>query len=297
MNHLPFNKPQLLQLEEKIFEDNYLEVFLYRLDVIHENLGGNKYFKLKYNLEQAKKLEKNTLITLGGAYSNHIFATASAGKIYNFKTIGIIRGEENLPLNPTLAHAHTQGMELIYLNRTDFRNLKSQDSENYWQEKFGENVYFLPEGGANIWAVKGCTEIMNDCEINPDFICLACGTGGTLAGLSIGSKTSKIIGFPVLKGGEFIENDCLALANQYFSYFDISPKKLNFELQTDYHFGGYAKTNSTLKDFIHFFDDKYRIKLDEVYTAKCISGVYDLASKKYFPPKTKIVILHTQRML
>ncbi|TAG85945.1 MAG: pyridoxal-phosphate dependent enzyme [Bacteroidetes bacterium] len=294
---MTLNSPELLQLKENIFEENNIEVFLYRLETIHENLGGNKYFKLKYNLEEAKKQQKNTILTFGGAYSNHIFATASAGNIFDFKTIGIIRGEETLPLNPTLTHAKEQGMNIVYCDRTSFKTLKLPSSSEYWQQKMGENIYFLPEGGANIWAVKGCAEIMNDCSIKPDFVCLPCGTGGTLAGVIVGNNDAKIIGFPVLKGGDFIENDCIALIKDYFSYFDIAQKKTNFELQTNYHFGGYAKTNVILKTFMTQFYEKYNIVLDEVYTAKCIFGVYDLATKKYFPPKTKILIINTQRNL
>lgn len=297
MNNFITQLPQLLTLNEKIMEEKEVEVFLYRLETIHEKLGGNKYFKLKYNLKEAKKQNKTTLLTFGGAYSNHIFATASAGKLFGFETIGIIRGEEHLPLNPILSHAKNEGMKLIYLNRTDFRTLKSEDKKVYWQEKLGNDVYFLPEGGANIWAVKGCTEMMQNCALSPDFICLPCGTGGTLAGVSIGSPTPKIIGFPVLKGGDFIDNDCNTLIEKYFDFFSLPKIKTNFELITNYHFGGYAKSNLELKEFMQSFYDKYQIKLDEVYTSKCIYGVYDLIAKDYFPKKTKIVIINTQRML
>lgn len=297
MNNFITQLPQLLTLKEKIMEEKEVEVFLYRLETIHEKLGGNKYFKLKYNLEEAKKQNKTTLLTFGGAYSNHIFATASAGKLFGFETIGIIRGEEHLPLNPILSHAKNEGMKLIYLNRTDFRTLKSEDKKAYWQEKLGNDVYFLPEGGANIWAVKGCAEMMQNCTLAPDFVCLPCGTGGTLAGVSIGNPTSKIIGFPVLKGGDFINNDCNVFIEKYFDFFSLSKIKTNFELITNYHFGGYAKSNLELKGFMQSFYDKYQIKLDEVYTAKCIYGVYDLIAKDYFPKKTKIVIINTQRML
>jgi 1-aminocyclopropane-1-carboxylate deaminase len=259
-------------------------VVMRREDLIHPFISGNKYRKLKYNLQKAKKLNKNTLLTFGGAYSNHIAATAYAGKSYGFKTIGVIRGEElkdKVASNPTLKFAKSCGMQFKFVSREDYRH----KSENNFIEKLRaefSDFYLIPEGGTNQLAVKGCEEILNIDDEGFDFICCCVGTGGTISGLINASKShQKILGFPALKG-DFIREDIRKFA-----------KKENWDLITDYHFGGYGKIKPELITFINNFKRKYNIPLDPVYTGKMMYGIFDLIEKQFFPKDSKILAIHT----
>ena len=235
-----------------------------------------------------KKQSKDTLLTFGGAYSNHIYATASAGKLFNFKTIGLIRGEEHLPLNPTLEFAVWNGMELHYVSRTNYRKRYDDDFIEEVYKNFGD-IYLIPEGGTNLLALKGAAEIIEDINIDYDYICSACGTGGTLAGIVSGLNGRKeAVGFPVLKGASFLNRNIGNLITAYCSKsFD------NWQLFLDYHFGGYAKINRRLIDFISEFEKLNGIKLDPVYTGKMMYGIYDLISKEYFKSGSTIIAIHT----
>ena len=251
-------------------------------------MSGNKWHKLKYNLQEARKLGKDTLLTFGGAYSNHIYAVAAAGKLFNFKTIGIIRGEEHLPLNPTLSFAKEKGMELHYLDRTSYRKKSSLEIINKLQEKFGD-FYLLPEGGTNELAVRGCSEIINQIEIEFDYICCPCGTGGTLAGLISGLNGNKIaLGFAVLKGASFLKENVRSLLQNS----NRSPLQ-NWDINLDYHFGGYARANSVLMGFVNQFTSLTNIPIEPIYTGKMLYGIYDLVSKGYFKEGSCIIAIHT----
>ncbi|MDB9378766.1 1-aminocyclopropane-1-carboxylate deaminase/D-cysteine desulfhydrase, partial [Nodularia sphaerocarpa] len=235
-----FFLPPLTQpIENEITRRAGVELSVLRLDSMHPLVNGNKWFKLKYNLLEAKQQNLTTLLTFGGAYSNHIFATAAAGHLFGFRTIGVIRGEERLPLNPTLSFATQQGMQLVYLNRETYRQKHTEDFHG-----FGE-VLIIPEGGSNLNGVRGCTEIVSDAG-DFDTICLACGTGTTLAGIALSlNQGQRVIGFPVLKKGEFLAQE---IDNLLRNYLDSGLPALNsspapWELMCDYHFGGYAKVN------------------------------------------------------
>ena len=262
-----------------------VHLFIKRLDLNHKHISGNKWFKLKYNIEEAKKQQKKTLLTFGGAYSNHIAATAAAGKEFGFNTIGIIRGEKYSPLNPTLQFSQDSGMELHYIPREDYKN----KADHHFIEKLHKQLgdfYLLPEGGANTLAVKGCSEIVADIDINFDFVCCSCGTGTTLAGLILSLKENQqAIGFSSLKGGEFLENE----VNKYIG----SSASKNWHINLDYHFGGYAKTNNELGSFIKNFEKQNKIPLDFIYTGKMIYGIYDLIKKGFFKKGTIIIAIHT----
>ncbi|WP_426064105.1 1-aminocyclopropane-1-carboxylate deaminase/D-cysteine desulfhydrase [Flavobacterium sp. DSP2-3-1] len=263
---------------------NFISVQIKREDLIHPFVSGNKFRKLKYNLLQAKVENQETLLTFGGAFSNHIAAVAFAGNEKGFKTIGIIRGDElsgKVSENPTLLFAQNCGMQLEFISREDYR-LKSEGSflENL-KQKFGR-FYCIPEGGTNDLAIKGCEEILTPEDADFDYICCSIGTGGTISGI-INSVLphQKVLGFPALKGdflkGEirnFVQND-------------------NWELVTDYHFGGYAKVNEELIVFINHFYLENQIPLDPIYTGKMVFGVIDLIKKNYFPAKSKILLIHT----
>lgn len=252
--------------------------------LIHPIVSGNKYRKLNYILREARKLNQNTLLTFGGAYSNHISAVAAAGKEYKFHTIGIIRGEElvsKIQSNPTLKFAQECGMELKFVSRDEYRNKSMDAFRESLKEEFG-NFYLIPEGGTNALAVKGCEEILTEDDSVFDYVCCSVGTGGTISGLINSSlPNQKILGFPALKGN-FLKEEIAKFAT-----------KSNWELIEDYHFGGYAKINGELISFINEFKLNYNIPLDPVYTGKMMYGIFDLMEKGHFPKHSKILAIHT----
>lgn len=267
----------------KISNPNF-SLFIRREDLIHPFISGNKFRKLKYNLVQAKAENHETLLTFGGAFSNHIAATAFAGKEYGFKTIGIIRGDElesKILINPTLKFAQDCGMQFEFVTRENYRHKTEKEFIENLKHKFGK-FYYIPEGGTNEFAVQGCAEVLTKEDSEYDFVCCAVGTGGTISGL-INSCLShqKVLGFPVLKGDflndeirKFVQND-------------------NWELIPDYHFGGYGKVNPELIAFINEFYEKNQIPLDPIYTGKMVFGVMDLINANYFPDDSKILLIHT----
>ena len=284
------------QITDPILEASGISLFLKRLDLTHPKISGNKWYKLKYNLLEAKKQNKNTLLTFGGAFSNHIVAVAAAGKELGFKTIGIIRGERTLPLNKVLSFAEECGMQLEYISREDYRK---KEDQKFIDEFFllpsgeaGRGVYLIPEGGSNLLAVKGCVEILNEEDRQYNYICCACGTGATLAGIILSLKADqRAIGFSILKG----ENTLSEKVKDWIN--DSNTTKNNWEINTQYHFGGYAKHAPELLNFIDTFRSQHNIQLDPVYTGKMMAGIYDLISKKYFPKGSKILAIHTGGVL
>ncbi len=270
-------------------EEKKVELFIKREDLIHPFVSGNKFRKLKYNLLEAKKLKKKALLTFGGAYSNHVVATAVAGKLAGFKTFGIIRGDEltknlkqTLEENATLREAHENGMKLQFVTREQYRQKSSFGFIEKMKNKWGD-FYLIPEGGTNCLAVDGCEEILIDEDSKFDYICSAVGTGGTISGLINSSKKhQKIIGFPALKGN-FLSEEIRKF---------ISRKK-NWSLQKAYHFGGYAKHTEELIDFINTFKEETGVLLDPVYTGKMLFGILDLVQKDTFAEGSKILAIHT----
>jgi len=261
-----------------------IEVYVKREDVLNSEISGNKFRKLKYNLVEARNLGFTKLLTFGGAYSNHIASVAAAGKEFGFETIGVIRGEElqeKYLENPTLKKASENKMQFEFVTRTQYRDKNNLAFLDQLKEKFGV-FYLIPEGGTNKLAVKGCKEILTDDDKMFDFICCAVGTGGTISGIINSLKPhQKAIGFSALKG-DFLKEDIQKYA-----------ENSQWDLVTDYHFGGYAKINDELKQFMKQFFKKYLISLDPVYTSKTFFGVIDLISKGYFKPDSKILIIHT----
>ncbi|WP_299825852.1 pyridoxal-phosphate dependent enzyme [uncultured Pontibacter sp.] len=278
----------LQKLQDPLLEEHGITLWIKREDLLHPHISGNKWRKLKYNLQAAQEQQKSTLLTFGGAYSNHIAATAAAGKEYGFKTIGIIRGEEHLPLNPTLSFASSCGMALHYISREKY---KLKHDSNFLQELATQfnNPCIIPEGGTNNLAVKGCTEIIEDIAIEYDYLCCASGTGGTIAGIIAGlAGEKKVLGFPALKGGEFLQQEIEELVQNYSGH-----KYSNWQLITDYHFGGYAKVKPELLSFMKQFQEQHAIPLEPVYTGKMMYGLFDLIQKGYFERGTTIVAVHT----
>lgn len=279
-------QPQQASFNQKINVPNNfgIEVYVKREDVLHSEISGNKFRKLKYNLTEAQDLGFTKLLTFGGAYSNHIAAVAAAGKEFDFETIGVIRGEElqeKYLENPTLKKASENGMQFEFVTRTQYRDKNNVAFLDALKNKFGA-FYLIPEGGTNALAVKGCEEILTDNDEIFDFICCAVGTGGTISGIINSLKPhQKAIGFPALKG-DFLQEDIKKYA-----------KNSQWNLVTNYHFGGYAKINDELKQFMKQFFKKYLISLDPIYTSKTFFGVISLISKGYFKPDSKILLIHT----
>ena len=278
--------PQQESFNQQIdFENLYkIELYIKREDVLHDEISGNKFRKLKYNLEEAKRLGHTKLLTFGGAYSNHIAAVAAAGRDFGFETIGIIRGEELAEKyleNLTLKKASENGMQFYFVTRTQYRDKTNPDFLAELNQQFG-NLYLIPEGGTNELAVKGCEEILTEEDKMFDFICCAVGTGGTISGIINSLKPhQKALGFPALKG-DFLFDEIQKYA-----------KNDQWDLITDYHVGGYAKVNDELKSFIFSFTDKHSIPLEPIYTGKMLFGITELINKGYFPKNSKILAVHT----
>lgn len=267
-----------------LIEDFGIELSIKPEYLNHQFISGNKLRKLNYNLRFVQGNNQDTLLTFGGAFSNHIAATSYAGKIANVRTIGVIRGDElkgNYEGNPTLEFARKNGMEFKFVSRSEYKLKQTQGYIKELRKEFGD-IYILPEGGTNELAVRGCEEILTVEDQNFDFICCPVGTGGTISGLINASvKDQKVLGFPALKG------DFLSKEIQNFS------KRINWELICEYHFGGYAKINKQLIEFINKFKADFNIPLDPVYTGKMMFGILDMIENKKFPSDSKILAIHT----
>ncbi|ATA68865.1 1-aminocyclopropane-1-carboxylate deaminase [Capnocytophaga cynodegmi] len=264
---------------------NGISLHIKREDKNHHFVSGNKLRKLKYNILQAQKEGKTQLLTFGGAYSNHIAATAAAGQLMGLKTIGIIRGEElrsKIDENPTLSFAQKCGMDFQFISRENYRLKHTNEFLHQLKKHYGSDTYIVPEGGTNEFAVKGCEEILTEQDSKFDVICSAVGTGGTISGLINSSFAHQIVlGFPALKG-EFLSD----VIKQYTS-------KTNWRLIHDYNFGGYAKVSDELISFLNNFNKKTGISLDPIYTGKMIFAIFALSNKNFFKPNTKILAIHT----
>lgn len=269
----------------EIIFPNGIELYVKRDDLLHPVISGNKFRKLKYNLQQAKFLGHTKLLTFGGAFSNHIVAVAGAGLSLGFETFGVIRGEElidKINENPSLKCAQQNGMKFHFVDRTTYRDKSDKKFMESLHDLYGD-FYLIPEGGTNELAVKGCEEILTTIDKSTfDYVCTAVGTGGTIAGI-INSSTEKqqIIGFSSLKG------DFLSDVIRNFV------QKENWNVNCDYHFGGYGKMTDELIGFLNAFYKQTNVPLDPVYTGKMMYGILDLIQKDYFPPKSKILAIHT----
>jgi 1-aminocyclopropane-1-carboxylate deaminase len=259
-------------------------IWIKRLDQIHPFVNGNKWFKLKYNLEFALRLSTPRILSFGGSHSNHIYSLSAAGKILGIKTIGIIRGESKG--SSTLDFARANGMDLHFVSRDEYKNKELDISINQLHIKFGE-FHLVPEGASNAEGVQGCEEILAEEDLEYDVICLACGTASTLAGIVRKAGLSqKIYGISALKGGDFLRAEALQFLQPEKKYAD-------FEIITDYHFGGYAKWNSELIQFIREMFIQHQLPLDQVYTGKMLFGLKDLIEKGLIRSDQKVLCIHT----
>ena len=260
------------------------EISIKRLDLVHPHISGNKFFKLKYNLLSAQQQGYKKLLTFGGAYSNHIAATAYAAQLFGFESLGIIRGEElaSKPLNTTLNTAQQFGMQLQFMTREAYRQKQSPTYLAQLQQDYPD-YYVIPEGGTNPLAIQGCSEILSDTDReNYDLICCAVGTGGTIAGLIEASHSQQhLLGFSALKGN-FLSRELEQLT-----------EKRNWQITDQYCCGGYAKTTPELLQFIRTFEQQYNIPLEQIYTGKMLLGLIDLIQQGTFPKDHRILVIHS----
>ncbi len=282
------------QLSHTLFEQHGVEVLIKREDLLHELVSGNKWRKLKYNLAAARDLGMECILTFGGAYSNHLYATAAACSALGFDSIGVVRGDPVFPLNPTLDFAVKRGMALHYISRKDYREKDNNGILQKLHEQYS-HAYILPEGGSNVLGIRGCMEILSEVNEPFDVVAVPCGTGSTLTGLVLSLKEHQsAIGFSAMKGGGFIQdqviNQLQAILEEPFPDSELVG---SFMIETGYHFGGYGKYTQELSDFMLQFYYDHQIKLEPIYTAKMAYGIYDLIRKKTFPRGTRILMVHT----
>ncbi|MEJ3742220.1 pyridoxal-phosphate dependent enzyme [Actinomycetes bacterium KLBMP 9797] len=300
-----------------------VRVYLKRDDLIHPELPGNKWRKLKYNLAAAAEQGHRTLLTFGGAYSNHVRAVAAAGHYFGFATVGVIRGEEHLPLNPVLSYSVAREMRLVYLDRTAYRARRESSVIDGLRRQYGD-FYLIPEGGSNALALRGCAELPGEIPFAFDHLCCAAGTGGTLAGLAIGLSGSeraagltggqrgvgfsmaqrgvgfsgaqraaglgaggRAIGFSALKGGGFLADEVRRLQRETGHVTD------NWSIETGFHCGGYARRTAALDAFVEDFRERHGVALDWVYVAKMMYGVFALVRDGRFTPGSVVVAVVT----
>ncbi|WP_333874201.1 1-aminocyclopropane-1-carboxylate deaminase/D-cysteine desulfhydrase [Methylobacter sp.] len=279
-----FNPSILTKIHDPLLAQYQIELWMKRDDLLHPVISGNKWRKLKYILDHALSVGANTLISMGGAYSNHLHALAYAGKVLGLKTIGLVRGEQPEILTPTLQDMTKWGMSLEFVSRTEYRQLRRYKN---WHDLPGLKPwqYWLPEGGAQTLALKGVGELVTEVEIPYDTICVPCGTGTTLAGIieAVPEQTS-VLGFAALKNAGFLTEEVRSVLSQSCN---------NWQINLDYHFGGFAKINAGLNAFIEDFELKTTIPLEPIYTGKMMYAVYDLIKKHYFRPGQRIIAVHT----
>lgn len=271
-------------LVDPLFEKKKLTISIKRDDLIHPEVMGNKWRKLKYNLVEARSGKYAGLLTFGGAFSNHIAATAAACRINEIPSVGIIRGEElTSESNHTLQKATADGMQLRFVSRKIYSIFR--DNPDLLRSEYPQH-FIVPEGGTNEFAVKGVSEIWLELDVQYDYMICPFGTGGTMAGLLSGRKETKVIGVSALKGG-FANEELQTLLRRFQIH---NP---HFEIWDDYHFGGYGRASSELLGFMDSLEKKLNIPLEPVYTAKMFFGVYDKIQENYFPENSKILILHS----
>lgn len=282
-----FSRALLIErLHHPQFDPYNYQVFIKREDLVHSYMNGNKWRKLKYNIQEFKESRFSCILSFGGAYSNHLAALSFASVYHSFKLIMIVRGERPEKLSPTLAYAIECGVELVFISRTEYR--KRYDSDWLQQLSLKYNAFIIPEGGSNIAGVRGCMEIVNDLPQNYNYILVASATGGTLAGISAScNDETKCIGVSVLNDNNSIEDAILYFHDQ------LNIKRNNFTVLHEYALGGYAKSNRELLEFMNDFNTDYRVPIEPVYTGKLFYALFDLIRKNVFENNSKILLIHT----
>jgi 1-aminocyclopropane-1-carboxylate deaminase len=276
------------EIRDDLLSHSGVRLLLKRDDLIHPDIPGNKWRKLKYNLQAASRDGKHTLLTFGGAFSNHLRATAAAGAGLGLETVGVVRGEEHLPLNPVLAYAQRCGMRLTYLDRMTYRAKRDPAVLTALRQEFGD-FYLLPEGGSNALAVRGCAEIPPEIDRAFDVICCPVGTGGTLAGVAAGLRPGqRAVGFAVLKRAQFLAAEVEDLQREALGA--VTP---NWSIEYGFHGGGYARSTPALRAFCAEFGERHGLRPDLIYVGKMLHGLYALIAAGRFAAGTRIVALIT----
>lgn len=275
------------QLSGSLLEEKGIQLFIKREDLFFPAIPGNKWRKLKYNVAFAQENGYEHIVSFGGAFSNHLSALAKAGKLFGIKTTGIVRGELPSPLNSTLAQARVDGMHLLSVDRATYKTYTQNDDWTALKALY-PSAYFIPEGGTNMLALKGCEEIVIESMMEYDYWCCPVGTGGTISGiLSALDGKQQVLAFPALKG-DFLQHQINKLTKAY-----TGECYTNYSVLSNYHFGGYAKYKPELIDFMLDFYAQHKIPLDPIYTGKMIYGIMDLMAMDFFPQGSRIVAVHT----
>lgn len=282
------------QLNDSLFEQKGITVSVLREDLLHPDISGNKWRKLKYNLMRAEQKQCKAMLTFGGAFSNHIAATAAAGKTFGFKTIGIIRGEEADLSNPTLAYALVCGMEIYCVSRAEYERKNETAYRHELRQRFG-NIWIVPEGGSNYEGVNGCTEILGAHTQDFNKIAVSCGTGTTTAGVALSLQShQQLLGFPALKGKGYLRKEVFQHLKWFLMDDTLAEEYLeDVEFNEDYHFGGFGKMDPTLVQFMNNFYQKHGFRLDGLYTGKMFFGLYELIQADSFQRGDKLLVIHT----
>ncbi|WP_435604138.1 1-aminocyclopropane-1-carboxylate deaminase/D-cysteine desulfhydrase [Streptomyces sp. bgisy130] len=280
------------EIEDAPFARRGVRLLLKRDDLIHPELPGNKWRKLAPNLRAAAAAGERALLTFGGAYSNHLRATAAAGRLLGFATIGVVRGDElaDAPRNPSLARCAADGMRLHFIDRARYRRRADPEVLAELRDRFGA-FRLIPEGGSNALAAQGCTELGRELRGAADTVAVACGTGGTLAGLAGGlGPGQRALGFPVLKGGRphFLQEAVEELQRAAFG----GPRG-DWRLEDRFHCGGYARRTPELDAFAAAFEDRHGLPLERIYVAKLLHGLTTLAEEGAFAPGSTVAAVIT----
>ncbi|WP_329257213.1 pyridoxal-phosphate dependent enzyme [Streptomyces sp. NBC_01478] len=289
-------RPRLPSPVEEIADGRFgrhgIRLLLKRDDLIHPDLIGNKWRKLAPNLAAAAG---RTVVTFGGAYSNHLRATAAAGRLLGLPTVGVVRGQElsDRPLNPSLARCAADGMRLRFVDRSTYRCKSEPETlAGILREVDARDAYVVPEGGSNSLAVRGCRALGEELRARADVgvVALACGTGGTLAGLAAGlAPDQRVLGIPVLKGG-FLGADIEGLQQHAFG-----GRRGDWSLDERFHFGGYARVPVELDAFAEDFEQRHGLPVERLYVAKLLYGLVALAAEGAFPRGSTVAALITGR--
>ena len=272
------------EINLKIHNPNNIRLFIKREDLIHRIVSGNKWRKLKYNFEHVVNYKIDTILSFGGAYSNHLHALSWLANLRNIKSIGIVRGDPSYRNNPTLSFCVKNKMDLHFLSRKLYRESKFDNEVINKLKKKHEKIFIIPEGGFNNFGIKGCREIMNEVDENFDTICCSIGSGCTAVGLIQTLKDHQnFLGFSSFKNSKLLE-DVIS---------KNTSSKINWKINCDYNFGGFGKVNTDLIKFIDSFAQLYKIELDPVYTSKLFFGLFDMISKKKIKKESRILVIHT----
>jgi len=294
VTHSAFKIPSPLQeIAHPLFNEKGISLFVKRDDLIHPEISGNKWRKLKYNIAVAQHKGVDTVLTYGGAHSNHIAATAAAAELYGMKSIGIIRALDADINNPTLSYARSAGMHIHRVSREEFKNIDSLDYLESMKSMFGA-FYNIPQGGANYYGIQGCMEIMGEIKIKAQRIFIGCGTGTTLSGLAIANPGMDLYGVSALKGGAFLRGEVERKVDSVYKDTETTASQMErVHIITDAHFGGYAKIKPELVSFIRNFYTETGIKLDPVYTGKAAFAMAEAAKKKSDTHAEAWILIHT----